>query len=57
MVGKNINNVDKTLLRIVRKPLFTLYFHAWQKVFNLWSVMKEQNVFLKKQKYKWMRHK
>lgn len=35
MVGKNNNNVDKTLLRIVRKPLFTLYFHAWQKVFNL----------------------
>lgn len=46
MVGKNINNVDKTLLRIVRKPLFTLYLHAWQTVFNVWSVMKEQNVFL-----------
>lgn len=35
MVGKNINNVDKKLLRIVRKRLFTLYLHALHKVFNL----------------------
>lgn len=35
MVGKNINNVDKKILRIVRERLFTLYLHAWQKVFNL----------------------
>lgn len=52
MVGKNINNVDKKILRIVRERLFTLYLHAWQKVFNLRSVIIEQNVFLKKQKYK-----
>lgn len=35
MVGENINNVVKKLLRILRKRLFTLYLHAWQKDFNL----------------------